>query len=104
MQNLLRPRVARQFTSVAAFCERGLFSPSTGAARQSRKCGTRKNLAVTDRHYSTADARSRARKGAENKIQTEKLHPHETDHGAQWAARPTGFVRLSVSAVNQKLV
>ena len=52
----------------------------------------------------SAVKRSRARKGAENKIQTEKLHPHETDHGAQWAARPTGFVRLSVSAVNQKLV
>ena len=31
------------------------------------------NRAITDRRYSTADERSRARKGAENRIQADRL-------------------------------
>jgi len=66
MQNLLRPRVARAgtTTSVAAFCERRLFSPARVQQDSPADAG-QQNLAITDHRYSTAGERSRARKGAE---------------------------------------
>gem|GEM_PF-6531457 len=57
MQNLLRPGGARQFTSVAAFCERRLFFPSMGVAKMVVQMYDEKSWAVTDRRYSTAGVR-----------------------------------------------
>jgi len=77
MQNLLRPRVARAgtTTSVAAFCERRLFSPARVQQDSPADAG-QQNLVITDHRYSTAGERSRAREGGENKIQTHKTGSH----------------------------
>gem|GEM_PF-6409613 len=69
MLNLLRSRVARAGTTafVAALCERRLFSPAR--VQQDNPADTgQQYLAVTDRRYSTAGERSRARKGADGRI------------------------------------
>jgi len=46
-------------------------------------------------------ARSRARKSAENKVQPGMVASALTHSGAQWTARPTLTLRLSVSALKR---
>jgi|GEM_PF-3082701 len=59
------------------------------------------NRAITDRRYSTADERSRARKGADGRDSGSRSRVCTTHTGAQWTARPTLTLRLSVSAVKR---
>ena len=89
MQNLLRPAVARatQQLLYRRSANGAVFPQPWGAAIQSRKCGTRKNPAVTGPPLQHADARSRARKGAENRTQTQKLALHEQPRRAMDCAR-----------------
>ena len=65
-----------------------------GAARPSRQIWDEKNPAVTERRYSTADVRSRARKGEDGRITAGEAGSARTHTGAQWTARPTLTLRL----------
>jgi len=66
-------------------------------------CGATEPGGHRDRRYSTADARSRARKSADGRIPAETPGQHGTHTGAQWTGRHTHGLHNSVSAVKDLL-
>ena len=94
MQNLLRP-----FRGAPVhFCSGVLRTPSgflpARMQQDSPADAGQQYPAVTDRRYSTADERSRARKGADGRDSGRRSQVSTTHTGAQWTARPTDSLRL----------